>query len=593
MRYVELLKESDGKSALYKTLAAKFAGKTIGQIDFQVIEWEGVVRVEWDLTFRRNTAHGAYLQYKNSVQSANKIISDIAQEYAKFKPTFTTVTEKYTKTDSEYSEYEQSFGGGVRIPLGKSATKEPAKASVVRDANSSVVKPKRVIGAKSEIIRKVNAILTDPSQPVKYRLKSGSSMNTKVIMFIDGKAAGSIEASMVRPWLLTKGISNPKTVEIDTLLSNIQVTETEECNDSDDMLDESRMPLSGHAYHKKTDDELRFIVKDAGEASVAMKDHDSKAESKYLDQVNDASTILHYRKTQKPQVSEAAPTRTDRPSDDEVNNAFAEVMGTGFVRRGKSFVSKDGSDLYVGNHDGELALYGTTSAKWKGKCTTLARKLNLAKQTEHIRKYTESVEAYSDGRKFTTTHTGGEFKELCDQQGFKIERDQVVGGKHKFIALTKTGEKAGSYSDGLGVFYNNKLDNSLSNIHVDETVDDLAEARGYPRGWAILPATMALYGKKVVDIYTAASEWTSDKHKQTILVCHKNENGRDRMLFIASYGDGSSYKVGESSETYHDQTLASKGVYTILNVVVFQGGEIISKANDVGLNAKASLAVFK
>jgi hypothetical protein len=54
-------------------------------------------------------------------------------------------------------------------------------------------------------------------------------------------------------------------------------------------------PLRGHPYHGKTDAELRFIVKDAGEAAAAVRDHDAVAEAKYLDQVNDANTMLHYR----------------------------------------------------------------------------------------------------------------------------------------------------------------------------------------------------------------------------------------------------------------------------------------------------------
>jgi hypothetical protein len=34
-------------------------------------------------------------------------------------------------------------------------------------------------------------------------------------------------------------------------------------------------------------------------------------------------------------------------------------------------------------------------------------------------------------------------------------------------------------------------------------------------------------------------------------------------------------------------------MYTVQNIVTFKDGEIISKANDIGLNVKASLAVFK
>lgn len=59
------------------------------------------------------------------------------------------------------------------------------------------------------------------------------------------------------------------------------------------------VPLNGHPYHKKSDAELKYIIKDASEAAKSMKSVDAKAEAKYLDQVNDASTVLHYRKTNK------------------------------------------------------------------------------------------------------------------------------------------------------------------------------------------------------------------------------------------------------------------------------------------------------
>jgi len=61
-------------------------------------------------------------------------------------------------------------------------------------------------------------------------------------------------------------------------------------------------PLKGHPYHEKTDAELHYIIKDAGEASRL---HDqmhrgTNKHNKYADQVNDAATVLHYRKTLKP-----------------------------------------------------------------------------------------------------------------------------------------------------------------------------------------------------------------------------------------------------------------------------------------------------
>ncbi len=128
---------------------------------------------------------------------------------------------------------------------------------------------------------------------------------------------------------------------------------------------------------------------------------------------------------------------------------------------------------------------------------------------------------------------------------------------------------------------------------MNESLDEAGPGMNYRmgRGWFILPATVALYGKKVVDIKTAASEWAP--HEETILVCSKDENGRQRTLFLASSGPGTGFKVGETRECFHDQTHASKGMYTVQNIVTFKDGEIISKANDISLNVKASLAVFK
>jgi exopolysaccharide biosynthesis predicted pyruvyltransferase EpsI len=114
---------------------------------------------------------------------------------------------------------------------------------------------------------------------------------------------------------------------------------------------------------------------------------------------------------------------------------------------------------------------------------------------------------------------------------------------------------------------------------------------GYKGDWAILPATMELYGKRTVDLVTAASTW--EDYGETILIC-KNED--DRTCFIGSGGDSFEHyskDIGKSFSTYHDQTGASKGRYKVINVVYLKDGEILKKANDIDLKAKASLAVFK
>jgi hypothetical protein len=58
-----------------------------------------------------------------------------------------------------------------------------------------------------------------------------------------------------------------------------------------------RHPLEGHEYHKKSDEALVHIAKDAHAAAEAMKSHNPTAENKYRDQANDSATVRHYRKT--------------------------------------------------------------------------------------------------------------------------------------------------------------------------------------------------------------------------------------------------------------------------------------------------------
>lgn len=114
----------------------------------------------------------------------------------------------------------------------------------------------------------------------------------------------------------------------------------------------------------------------------------------------------------------------------------------------------------------------------------------------------------------------------------------------------------------------------------------------YRNSWAILPATMSLYNKRTVDLKTANSTWGDG----SILICEVDgSNGKTRLAFVHSAGgfDGYVSYVGKSYAAHHDQTMASKGMYKVVNVVGFENNEIVNKVNDIGLNAKASLAVFK
>ena len=69
------------------------------------------------------------------------------------------------------------------------------------------------------------------------------------------------------------------------------------------------MPLAGHPYHGKTNAELQFIQRDASAAAKNMQGMgNAPAEGKYLDQVNDASTVLGFRQRGGPDLSQSPAT---------------------------------------------------------------------------------------------------------------------------------------------------------------------------------------------------------------------------------------------------------------------------------------------
>jgi hypothetical protein len=72
-------------------------------------------------------------------------------------------------------------------------------------------------------------------------------------------------------------------------------SKNEEVEQIDEARPSQRHPLEGHEYHKKSNDALVHIAKDAHAAAEAMKSHNTTAENKYRDQANDSATVRHYR----------------------------------------------------------------------------------------------------------------------------------------------------------------------------------------------------------------------------------------------------------------------------------------------------------
>jgi hypothetical protein len=79
-------------------------------------------------------------------------------------------------------------------------------------------------------------------------------------------------------------------------VSNYMMSEVdEEVEHIEEGRQSQRHPLEGHEYHKKSDEALVHIAKDAHKAAEAMKSHNTTAENKYRDQANDSATVRYYR----------------------------------------------------------------------------------------------------------------------------------------------------------------------------------------------------------------------------------------------------------------------------------------------------------
>ena len=80
-------------------------------------------------------------------------------------------------------------------------------------------------------------------------------------------------------------------------VANYMMSEIDEEIELQEGRPSQRHPLEGHEYHKKSDEALVHIAKDAHAAAEAMKGHNTDAENKYRDQANDSATVRHFRKT--------------------------------------------------------------------------------------------------------------------------------------------------------------------------------------------------------------------------------------------------------------------------------------------------------
>jgi len=156
----------------------------------------------------------------------------------------------------------------------------------------------------------------------------------------------------------------------------------------EESLDEARPsqrhPLEGHEYHKKSDEALIHIAKDAHAAAEAMKSHNPQAENKYRDQANDSATVRHFRKKsgmpdwykkKYGHVNEATVrVKTDKP----IGTRVADIGPGGKEYNVKT--NKAWDDAQAPFDKPYKKDTGTTTDKSGAKHTPMSKVRNLAKQ---------------------------------------------------------------------------------------------------------------------------------------------------------------------------------------------------------------------
>jgi hypothetical protein len=125
--------------------------------------------------------------------------------------------------------------------------------------------------------------------------KSGQPITRKDLRKIDSREGGKWTAkqklSRVSQQVKVKADNQP------TLSAKRQASfKFEEVEQVTEGRPSQQHPLEGHPYHKKSNDELEYIAKDAHKAAEAMKSHNTTAENKYRDQASDSATVRHFRK---------------------------------------------------------------------------------------------------------------------------------------------------------------------------------------------------------------------------------------------------------------------------------------------------------
>jgi len=238
---------------------------------------EAKEKTEYD--YEGDMARGQLQSIINNAQRVHDMLedNDNLPEWVQSK---ITLAEDYISTVSNYlmSEVDES----VEEPV-----KESASSRLM-----TMLKSKQLIKNPPKI-----------PTPQERKAEQEKDKKTNEAVVISHKAPIGTRVADIGPGNKEYNVKTDKNYDsLSSLLKKKQpTTKSEHGPVKEDTLEEGRPsqrhPLEGHEYHKKSDEALIHIAKDAHAAAEAMKSHNTDAENKYRDQANDSATVRHFRKT--------------------------------------------------------------------------------------------------------------------------------------------------------------------------------------------------------------------------------------------------------------------------------------------------------
>ena len=185
-----------------------------------------------------------------------------------------------------------------------------------------------------------------------------------------------------------------------------------------------RHPLEGHEYHKKSNDELIGIAKDAHAAAEAMKGHSPRAENKYRDQANDSATVRYWRqKNGMPDWYRKKYGHIKEETLDEIDKSAPQPGRDGKISH-STYGSRDkGDDYFKGK---EVPVKPITVRKMKKDTLDILKKQGVTEEVEQI------VEVAAWQRKEGKSESGG-----LNRKGIESYRRENPGSKLSMAVTTK------------------------------------------------------------------------------------------------------------------------------------------------------------